>query len=292
MPHFKRILAATDLSAPARHAVERAARLARLQGSTLSLLHVVDDSPLAQWKRWMGSSGEAMTEAMEAETREELHQLAREMSERSGIQVGLRLVSGPVLETIEREADGDGSDLLIIGTRGAGFLHHVLLGSTAERLLRMTRRPMLAVRLAPQVDYREVLVPVDFSEYSLRSIQLARQLAPNARITLLHAQYIPFESRLQRSIEDEALLFHLREQIRTDIGRQMDELVAQAGDPELNVRLSLGHTPTRILAAAEELGADLIVVGKHGRDAFDELLLGSVTKHVLVEATTDVLVAR
>ena len=46
----------------------------------------------------------------------------------------------------------------------------------------------------------------------------------------------------------------------------------------------------RVLEQEEELGTDLIVLGKHGAGMTEELLLGSVTKHVLARSTADVLV--
>ncbi|MDO9438497.1 universal stress protein [Hydrogenophaga sp.] len=52
-----------------------------------------------------------------------------------------------------------------------------------------------------------------------------------------------------------------------------------------------GDAATCILEQAEEQGADLIVLGKHGIGMTEELLLGSVTQHVLAQARSDVLVA-
>ena len=52
-----------------------------------------------------------------------------------------------------------------------------------------------------------------------------------------------------------------------------------------------GHPAAGIREQAEETRHDLIVIGKHGRSAAEELLLGSVTKHVLGEGQADVLVS-
>ena len=51
-----------------------------------------------------------------------------------------------------------------------------------------------------------------------------------------------------------------------------------------------GDAPLHILGAARERFCDLIVIGKHGRQAAEELLLGSVTKHVLAECQSDILI--
>ena len=55
--------------------------------------------------------------------------------------------------------------LLIIGARGASGMRAWLLGATAERLLGLTRRPILLVRQAPREPYRKVIVAVDCSPW-------------------------------------------------------------------------------------------------------------------------------
>jgi nucleotide-binding universal stress UspA family protein len=56
------------------------------------------------------------------------------------------------------------------------------------------------------------------------------------------------------------------------------------------VRVIHGDPSQRIIAMEQEYDADLIVVGKHGTHFAEELLLGSVTKHVLAESQCDVMV--
>ena len=69
------ILAATDFSAHARHAADRAARLAHETHSALTLLHVLPGEPLAQIREWLGASS-----APELKMREEAHQQLLEMA--------------------------------------------------------------------------------------------------------------------------------------------------------------------------------------------------------------------
>jgi len=52
-----------------------------------------------------------------------------------------------------------------------------------------------------------------------------------------------------------------------------------------------GAATLRILEQEQTIDADLIVIGKHGRSVMEELLLGSVTKHVLAHSSSDVLIA-
>jgi nucleotide-binding universal stress UspA family protein len=70
-------------------------------------------------------------------------------------------------------------------------------------------------------------------------------------------------------------------------------LVADAGlDPSAPHYCVLHGNATRhIIEQEQEEDCDLIVLGKHGQSKFEELLLGSVTKHVLAESTCDVVVS-
>ncbi len=70
-------------------------------------------------------------------------------------------------------------------------------------------------------------------------------------------------------------------------------LAREAALPDAAWRPSVseGDTPQRILEVAAAQHCDLIAIGKHGRQAAEELLLGSVTRHVLEEAEVDVLVS-
>ena len=74
-------------------------------------------------------------------------------------------------------------------------LRDLILGTTAERLLRTCKRPVLVVKRPPEAPYEHVVVPVDFS-LSAPALTMARQIAPNARITIIHAFRVPFEGRL------------------------------------------------------------------------------------------------
>ena len=98
------------------------------------------------------------------------------------------MVLGEVLEGITAQVKTLDADLLIIGTHGTNFVRQLLLGTTAERLLRKTLRPVLTVKQPPRRNYQSVLVPIDFSPWSQSAIQhycdKARQEAVTASVRL------------------------------------------------------------------------------------------------------------
>lgn len=288
------LLVATDLSAPARLAALRAAQIARDAGARLELLHVIETRGLPQLRELFGEASEALSSRLESGFRSELDELAASVGEPMGISAGQHLRSGKVLDEICSVADAMDTSLLVLGAHGAGFIRQFLLGTTAERLLRRALRPLLVVRKPCSQAYQRVLVAVDFSAGSMQAIRSARALAPTAQITLFHAFEIPFESKLRFAEVEESVLDQYRSRARQKATHDLNRIAGNAGlDTHDHYTLIAHGTPAaHLLKAAQDLDADLIVVCKHGISMSDELLLGSVTRQVLAEASCDVLVVR
>jgi nucleotide-binding universal stress UspA family protein len=267
MTQLKRILAATDLSAPARHAAERAALVARAASAQLDLVHV--GSSLAR-----------------------LRNLAADLHARYGVSAATHVAGGPLLEGIEDTTHAVGADLLVLGARGRSKLRRLFLGSTAARLVSGCELPVLVVKRTPATEYRCVLVPVDFSEASLPAVQLARAVAPKARIVLMHAYEAHYEGRpLVAGIAGR----HLAEYQRLALVHaqaRMADLQRSAGLPAGSVSEVLVHGPAAPLILQQEgrERCDLIVTERHGHSYVEDLLVASVSRKVLAESAADVLV--
>lgn len=287
------ILAATDLSAPARHAAARAARLAAESGARLGVAHVVSLGALDALRGLLAGDADEVTARVLDESRAELGRLAAELGERHQVEAELHLAVGPVLAEIAACAEARDADLLVMGARGTGFLGELMVGSTTERVLRKLSRPLLVVRQIAHEPYRRVLVPVDFSARSVAALRLARAVAPQADLILLHAFEVPFEGKLRMAGVEEDTLYGMRVTARRSAIERLNELVAAAGLAEAGVRRIVQHADptTLILEQEQEQDCDLIVIGKHGQSMLEDMLLGSVTKHVLARAAADVLVA-
>lgn len=290
-PHS--ILVATDLSAPARHAAERAALISQHHARPLCLLHVANTAPLARLSQLMTVTQDSMTQKVLAAAQSRLHELAELIQKKYGVNSATRVVAGALLPELQRTADDLTASLLVCGARGESLLRHMLLGSTAERVLRSTTRPVLVVKQAPHEPYKSILVPVDFSASSLRAIRQAQTMAPAAQLVLLHVFEVPFEGHLRYASVGDDTINHYRVVAMQDATQRLHALSQQAGLSTLNTRLIVlqGDPALRILEQEQEQDCDLIVIGKHGESMLEELLLGSVTRHVLVESQGDVLVS-
>jgi nucleotide-binding universal stress UspA family protein len=292
MTRIRRILAATDLSGPARHAGERAMWIAAESGARLDTLHVVKQGAIDQLRRMLGGETPEVERRIAEESQAALASLVAELGAARGVSVEARVAVGVVVEEIVAQAEAGAADLLVLGSRGEGFLRHVLLGTTAERTLRRIARPMLVVRQVPHEPYRRVVVAVDFSDSSAEALRVARELAPAAELLLLHAFELPFEEKLQFAGVSAAVIERYRRDAEQLATGQLVAFARAAGIEPAAARLTVCHgDPSRVILEYEQAqDCDLLVVGKRGLSVVEELLLGSVTKHVLAEATADVLV--
>ncbi len=288
------ILCATDFSVPSRHAAGRAALLSAASGSPMTLMHILEKRALDELKHFFLEDASDVSERLRTQARENLDGMAAEIGAPLGIAMSTRMEEGTVLETIATLADGMDAGLLVLGAHGASPIRHWLLGATAERLLRKTRRPVLAVRQKPHEMYRVALVPVDFSDWSLNAIHLTRALAPKARLCLMHAYQVPFEGNLRLAGVDEERIQHHRRQAESEARDRLHALAEAAGCAPGSYRAIVihGDAAPRILEQEEQQDAELLVLGKHGSGFTEELLLGSTTKHVLAESGCDVLITQ
>ncbi|MFT7772489.1 universal stress protein [Roseateles sp.] len=293
MPPLRAIVTATDFSAPSRHAAQRAALLARTAGAAMTLVHTVGGSAMEDLRRWLADDNQAAS-AIEADARARLQELAAELGRPQSLDIRTHLSIGHPVEQVTQYAQDIDADLLVTGTRGTGFFRGVVVGSTAERIAKRSSRPVLMVRQLPHEAYRRILVPVDFSDWSLAAIRQAQRLAPQATLVLMHAVEVPFEGKMRLAGVSGDVVTHYQEAARSEAQQRLAALAAEAGLDADRVCLSTpgGADPWMlILQEEQEHDCDLVVIGRQGRHALDEFLLGSTTRMVIADGTADVLIS-
>jgi len=293
MTQTRTLLAATDFSAPARHALERAALLAQVHPDTrLTLVHVVSGSALDTLRRMLPGDAGTLEARLLEQADKTLNELASGLATRPGGTIDTALVQGATLTVLADLVETRQIDLLVMGARGTHFMVELLLGSTTERVLSKARRPLLAVKQRPQSPYRRILAPVDFSAHCAAAINTAHAWLPDADIVLLHAFEVELESTFQFAGMDDGQIHEYRIQARHAAQASMEAFIDTLHVPASQVTRQFVHgTATlRILEHEQTMDADLIVMGKHGQSMMEELLLGSVTRHVLTHSASDVLI--
>jgi len=291
MGTIKSVLAATDFSVDGHNAAERAALLAAAQQAELTLLHVMSGPSLESLRAFFHVAQEAEAKLV-GDAQRMMNELAATLVEKAEQRPLTQVRVGRVRDEIL--AASESADLLVLGARGWNPLRDAILGTTAERLLSKRQRPVLVTKRAPHGPYRRVLVPVDFSPSSAAALAWAARVAPKADIVIVHAFEIPFEGSLALAGISEREMQEYRIAARRQALDQVARLEQEAaGEAQYYVRVvEHGVAAPLILAQMTDRDADLIVMGKHGRSLIEETLLGSVTRHVLSDATCDVLVVQ
>lgn len=285
---IRKIVAATDLSMYAHRAALRAGRLAREHDASLQLLHVVNTASVSALKTLL-QTAPPIGAAMLAEATQAVQSLAEDVAKAGGPTAECRIEEGDVTDTLLAAAAD--ADLVVLGPRGLNPAKDFLLGSSAERIARRVRSPLLIAKQEVAISYECVLVPVDFSDSSLQALRYARALAPRATLHVFHAYDSPYDGRLQSAGVTEEALKSYRHTLQLEAEAAMREFLARAPEvKDVRSRVELGDPRVILCARAEELQSNLIVMGKQGRSWFSEFLLGSVSRRTIEHAACDVAI--
>jgi nucleotide-binding universal stress UspA family protein len=146
---YQRILVPVDGSAVAKRGLNEAIKLSKVLGSTLRLVHIVDDSALALNPE-TGIVAAPLVEDF-AEGGKQILEEARLLAAEEGVEVETSLhenFTGRITELIIEEARQWRADLIVMGTHASSGFRHALLGSDAESVLHSTEIPILLLRIA------------------------------------------------------------------------------------------------------------------------------------------------
>ena len=299
----ERILCPVDLSETSRTALRYAVALAKFYDAEIRALHVVDVALGA------GSAAPALDyiRATRAEARVELRHGVREFlepAEAAGVQTKIDIQEGFTVEQILEYAAASRAGMIVMGTRGFSGIKRLVLGSTAEKVLRNAWCPVLTVpphaqRTPPSHRplFSNMLCPVNFSDSSLRALGLALAVAQevDGRLTLLHAidqiMADPVAGRIGRDAEVGCQFLELERDARDRLRRIIPDDAWAWCNPEETIVIA--DTPVRaILRAAKDTGAELVVMSLRRRGGIDRMLFGSTTQDVIRGATCPVLTLR
>ena len=256
---LKNILLLTDFSEPSELAVSFASAIAREYESELYAMHVLTPLPMTYATP---ESAAAAIEGLEEGVQAGMQRLDAQLV---GVPPETMLVRGEsVWPSVEQALSECEIDLVILGTHGRTGAMKLLLGSVAEEIFRRAGVPVLTI--GPSVSkgfhrggqFRRVLFATDFTTEAQVAAPYAISMAQEhqARLLLLHVMRDPdFKARKRIAEDSVANAMH-----------QLYELVPQEAElwcrPKATVRF--GNPAERILEAAVELEADLIVLGVRG----------------------------
>lgn len=199
-----------------------------------------------------------------------------------------RVVNGDAVTTILTESLAIGVGLLVLGSHGRGRMGRMALGSVVSEVLRTVRAPVLVITAASELFVNGlVCVGVDFSPSSEAALVAAAALAQGADATVAVVHVLPFGDH--HSAGHEVLRQEAFDRLEALRRRLVPSAVPSQSFAEM-VRMS--DPAATIVAHATQLGAQLIVVGGHGRSGVVEHALGTVAERVLERSEVPVLVVK
>lgn len=289
----RHVLLATDLSARGDRALERAAMLARRHDARLTLVHVIEefDEATLRYDKQAAPSWRRPPDAVSMLKRRIMQGLHEDLGEAVNNATVL-IEQGDPSEVIEQVAAAERADLVVTGIAREGLFasRPVVLGKTVEQLLRRLPLPILIVRNRARDDYRNVVVTTDFSPPSGYALQVALRFFPQQTLHLLHAFEAPYSTMVSDPVKH-------ADGYREHHAAALGEFLAAVYLPDDGRRrlvpvIEPGAAPQIVREFVRVRGADLVVLGTHGRGAVLEALVGSTAKSILATLECDALVVR
>jgi nucleotide-binding universal stress UspA family protein len=285
------LLVPIDLSPLSDRVVRRAVSLPVAAGGTITLLHVVPES-LPVRARWQAEK-DART-LLAAEAAHLSKALRTDVSIKHSVSVG-----PPAAEIADRAARLE-ADLVVMGRGIRRPVRDSFLGSTAERVIRQARMPVLAVRLPVRGPYRHPTLGLDMdaAAESMLAMLFRVTAPPRPRTTIVHAHDAPYLAMSRTGLSEEELEAEERRYRQTVVPR-IAEAVARvvraqkidpADVPTFKTAVRYGDPRSVIKTAVRRFDTDLLLLGTHGYSGIAHVFLGTVAGDVLRDVRCDVLV--
>ena len=297
---FKRILVADDFTPYGSTALQAAAEIAKTFGAALDVIHVLTDvadaiAAMPTEARWELVAGDInkFQEALMHDSQERLREAVKPF-EVQGIRCGIRTMLGAAYLQVIHAVQETGYDLVVTGTRGGSTLHRLLVGSTAQRLVRHCPAPVWVTRDQEWTPLKSILAAIDFSQVSSEVLRVAASVAAKtqAKLEVLHVVETGHQIDMATTPEKKPTLSTNR--IDRDIREQVHEFINRTIGSVLpgGVNVEWGEAWKAISEAAKQHEAGLIVVGTVGRSGIPGILLGNTAEKVLYTSPCSVLAVK
>jgi nucleotide-binding universal stress UspA family protein len=280
MTRIAHILVATDLTERSELAIQRAVQLQRQTGAALTLLHVIEPGLMSDLAFRRRRDAEAFLG-------ERVERLPQEVQRRCSRKVAV----GDAFSTIDSEAQAQRVDLIVLGEPGKYRFADLFIGTTAERVVRTSPIPVLMAKGTTHGPYQRVLVPLDLSEGAMRALAVSLTIAPSAEIRIVHAWRPPLSALAQRHAVPDAIRKE-NEQIKALIERVAKEAAAATARRGQALSVDMVEENPYVVLRNERSWPDLVAMGTHARARLATDMIGSLARHMLAEAPSDVLVAQ
>jgi len=283
LPAIRTVLCALNLSDISAHVLAMAAEVAEAYDAKLLVMHVIEI-----WDPRYDFMMADLAKQLEKQAQDKLRAELERLGKTSTVPVETIITKGPatlkILQTIRERRP----DLIVLGSHGRRGLDRALLGSVTDAVLRVSPTSVLTVRPLKNPDIKTIVCAVDFSSCSRAALERAVELARLEKlpaIKVLNVFEVPL-GFMEAGMTYETVLTKL-DTVRKN---EMDGFLRSVNTAGVVCEpVAMEGPPAATVAQyAERIGADLIVVGSHGRSRLTAFVLGSISTRIIHQAKVPV----
>jgi nucleotide-binding universal stress UspA family protein len=249
-------------------------------------VHVVSVLPLSPLSGWEGAHATTGTQAEEeyATSRRSMIDCALGRVAVGAPEWSVHIVRGDAARMITGEARRCGAALIVMGLGRHQPIDRLLASETTLATVRLADCPVLALAEEMCAPAKRVLVATDFSATCANAVQHALPLlSPQAELVFAHV-WNPSQREAQLARDED---------YRMDLPARFAHFIDALRLPDsmsVTHRVLEGNTTERLVNLADELRAELVVAGRHGRGAWERLVVGSVATRLLRGGTRSIFI--
>jgi universal stress protein E len=283
MQKIQSILFATDFGSSSDDALNATAKIATAFDSQVSVLHVME--PFL--KGDVAGMWEHLTQSLMNPVKRRLEMQGVAIAH-CHIRIG-SIANSIVSESVERDVD-----LIVLGAGDKKTLGGYSLGPIAESVVTHASQPVLMVPPGnSSLAFKKILCPVDHSSTSARGLRNAVCFAKIFGSEIVVLSVVPEVNWIAAAVQTGELT-GIKEQYAKEWVQEFDQFMTGIDLSDVSwvkeVRHGIPHE--QIVAAANEFGSDLIIMGASGRTGLLRVLLGSTTKRLLRELPCSLLTVK
>lgn len=277
---MKKILVPTDFSPESDKVIEVAASLAKASGSSVDFINVIE--PLkGDGLSVTGGNENGLDHLFMIKLMEHNQKAVNKRANSSyfiDVETKGVIRVGDVFPEMDAYVKEQGVDLVIMGSKGSSGLEQIFIGSTAERMVRYSSVPVLVVKER-------------IENFEPKNIVFATNGEPEAQkvAAVIKSFQSQFDSTVHVLNVNTPVNFYRTRTMMAMLQKMVDE--AALTNCTLNI-YNDSNEEDGIISFAEEVNADLIVIGTHARTGFGRLLSSNISEDVVNHSTRPVMTVR
>ncbi len=273
---IKKILVPTDFSKPSFNAFKFAEELANQSNAEVHLYHVIETPSASYGEGSFNTDGQidldgsneeiVFTKSLVSQVRMKIKKMESE-ARHNHIKFHSHIEMGDTFKSIIAMAEDHKMDLMVIGTKGAHGLDEALVGSTAEKLVRHSPVPVIAVKSDNHnLTMRNLVFASEFNENLEKVMPKVKEIQRLYGSTLhLVRVNTPNDFHSTRVMKNMMTEFAKKYELENFTVNTYSEIIEEDG----------------IVYFAEEINADMIIMPTHARKGLMHLLSGSIAEDVV-----------